>query len=173
MLKHQDALLMCGTPKKRTAVTARVTVRKVTTTTTTTDKVTMGDPCVRASIAPTITPRAKVVTNLAKAISQEKAATNRGREAISPVPATIVKVAISREKVATSLVLATIAKADTSLVKDISQERAISREKATSLAPAIIAKAAIRRGKAVISPVRVDTIVVLALLVIILMLSTA
>lgn len=166
MQKHQDALLMRGTPNQRTAVAAMAIVRRVTTTT---DKTAMGVRCVLASIALTITIRARKAISLAKVISKGRVVTSlvlaiivkavMGKEkvAISPVPATIVKEAISpekvvtnREKVAISPVLATIVKV------------AINRE-----------KAATNRERVAISSVKVVTTAVLVLTATILMLSTA
>ena len=126
MQKHQDALLMRGTRMQTTEVAVRAIVRRVTTTT---DKTAMGVRCVLASIALTITIRARKAISLAKVISRGRVVTSlvlaiivkavMGREevAISPVPVTIVKEAINlakvvmgREKVAISPVLATIVK---------------------------------------------------------------
>lgn len=166
MLKHQDALLMRGTRMQRTEVAVRAIVRRVTTTT---DRTAMGVRCVLASIALTITIRARKAISLAKVISRGrvvtslvlaiivKAAMGREEVAISPVPVTIVKEAINlakvvmgREKVAISLVLATIVKV------------AINRE-----------KAATNRERVAINSVKVVSTAVLVLTATILMLSTA
>lgn len=141
-------------------------VRRVTTTT---DRTAMGVRCVLASIALTITIRARKAISLAKVISRGrvvtslvlviivKAAMGREEVAISPVPVTIVKEAINlakvvmgREKVAISPVLATIVKV------------AINRE-----------KAATNRERVAISSVKVVSTAVLVLTATILMLSTA
>lgn len=166
MQKHQDALLMRGTPNQRTAVAAMAIVRRVTTTT---DRTAMGVRCVLASIALTITIRARKAISLAKVISKGRVVTSlvlaiivkavMGKEkvVISPVPVTIVKEAINlakvvtnREKVAISPVLATIVKV------------AINRE-----------KVATNRERVAISSVKVVTTAVLVLTATILMLSTA
>ena len=166
MQKHQDALLMRGTPNQTTEVAAMAIVRRVTTTT---DRTAMGVRCVLASIALTITIRARKAISLAKVISRGRVVTSlvlaiivkavMGKEkvVISPVPVTIVKEAINlakvvtnREKVAISPVLATIVKV------------AINRE-----------KAATNRERVAISSVKVVTTVVLVLTATILMLSTA
>lgn len=166
MLKHQGALLMRGTRMQRTEVAVRAIVRRVTTTT---DRTAMGVRCVLASIALTITIRARKAISLAKVISRGrvvtslvlviivKAAMGREEVAISPVPVTIVKEAINlakvvmgREKVAISPVLATIVKV------------AINRE-----------KAATNRERVAISSVKVVSTAVLVLTATILMLSTA
>ncbi len=166
MQKHQDALLMRGTPNQTTEVAVMAIVRRVTTTT---DKTAMGVRCVLASIALTITIRARKAISLAKVISRGRVVTSlvlaiivkavMGKEkvAISPVPATIVKEAINlakvvtnREKVAISPVLATIVKV------------AINRE-----------KVATNRERVAISSVKVVTTAVLVLTATILMLSTA
>lgn len=129
----------------------------------------MGVRCVLASIALTITIRARKAISLAKVISRGrvvtslvlviivKAAMGREEVAISPVPVTIVKEAINlakvvmgREKVAISPVLATIVKV------------AINRE-----------KAATNRERVAISSVKVVSTAVLVLTATILMLSTA
>ena len=166
MQKHQDALLMRGTPNQTTEVAVMAIVRRVTTTT---DRTAMGVRCVLASIALTITIRARKAISLAKVISKGRVVTSlvlaiivkavMGKEkvVISPVPVTIVKEAINlakvvtnREKVAISPVLATIVKV------------AINRE-----------KAATNRERVAISSVKVVTTVVLVLTATILMLSTA
>ena len=129
----------------------------------------MGVRCVLASIALTITIRARKAISLAKVISKGRVVTSlvlaiivkavMGREkvAISHVPVTIVKEAINRakvvmgrEKVAISPVLATIVKV------------AINRE-----------KAATNRERVAINSVKVVTTAVLVLTATILMLSTA
>lgn len=144
----------------------RAIVRRVTTTT---DRTAMGVRCVLASIALTITIRARKAISLAKVISKGRVVTSlvlaiivkavMGKEkvAISPVPVTIVKEAINlakvvmgREKVAISPVLATIVKV------------AINRE-----------KAATNRERVAISSVKVVSTAVLVLTATILMLSTA
>ena len=166
MLKHQDALLMRGTRNQTTEVAVRAIVRRVTTTT---DKTAMGVRCVLASIALTITIRARKAISLAKVISRGRVVTSlvlaiivkavMGKEkvVISPVPVTIVKEAINlakvvtnREKVAISPVLATIVKV------------AINRE-----------KAATNRERVPINSVKVVSTAVLVLTATILMLSTA
>ena len=159
MQKHQDALLMRGTPNQTTEVAVMAIVRRVTTTT---DRTAMGVRCVLASIALTITIRARKAISLAKVISKGRVVTSLVlaiivKVAISPVPATIVKVATNlakvvtnREKVAISPVLATIVKV------------AINRE-----------KVATNRERVAISSVKVVTTAVLVLTATILMLSTA
>ena len=140
MQKHQGALLMRGTRMQRTEVAVMAIVRRVTTTT---DKTAMGVRCVLASIALTITIRARKAISLAKVIS-------RGRVVTSLVLAIIVKAVMGREEVAISPVLATIVKV------------AINRE-----------KAATNRERVAISSVKVVSTAVLVLTATILMLSTA
>ena len=140
MQKHQDALLMRGTRMQTTEVAVRAIVRRVTTTT---DKTAMGVRCVLASIALTITIRARKAISLAKVIS-------RGRVVTSLVLAIIVKAVMGREEVAISPVLATIVKV------------AINRE-----------KAATNRERVPINSVKVVTTAVLVLTATILMPSTA
>ena len=166
MLKHQDALLMRGTPNQRTAVAAMAIVRRVTTTT---DRTAMGVRCVLASIALTITIRARKAISLAKVISRGRVVTSlvlaiivkavMGREkvAISPVPVTIVKEAINLAKVVTNLAKVAISPVLATIVKV-----AINRE-----------KAATNRERVAISSVKVVTTAVLVLTATILMLSTA
>ena len=173
MLKHQGALLMRGTRMQRTEVAVMAIVRRVTTTT---DRTAMGVRCVLASIALTITIRARKAISLAKVISRGRVVTSlvlaiivkavMGREkvAISPVPVTIVKEAINlakvvmgREKVAISPVLATIVKAAT------------NREKAATNRERV----AINRERVPINSVKVVTTAVLVLTATILMPSTA
>ena len=140
-------------------------VRRVTTTT---DRTAMGVRCVLASIALTITIRARKAISLAKVIS-------RGRVVTSLVLAIIVKAVMGKEKVAISPVPATIVKEAINLAKAISPEKAgISREKA-AISPvlATIAKVATNRERVAISSVKVVTTAVLVPLVTILMLSTA
>ena len=152
MQKHQDALLMRGTPNQTTEVAVMAIVRRVTTTT---DKTAMGVRCVLASIALTITIRARKAISLAKVIS-------RGRVVTSLVLAIIVKVAISP-------VPATIVKVATNLAKVVT-----NREKvAISPVLATIVKVAINRERVAISSVKVVTTAVLVLTATILMLSTA
>ena len=140
MQKHQDALLMRGTRMQTTEVAVRAIVRRVTTTT---DKTAMGVRCVLASIALTITIRARKAISIAKVIS-------RGRVVTSLVLAIIVKAVMGREEVAISPVLATIVKV------------AINRE-----------KAATNRERVPINSVKVVTTAVLVLTATILMPSTA
>ena len=165
MQKHQDALLMRGTPNQRTAVAVMAIVRRVTTTT---DRTAMGVRCVLASIALTITIRARKAISLAKVIS-------RGRVVTSPVLAIIVKAAISREKVAISPVPATIVKVATNLAKAISPEKVVTNREKVAISPvlATIVKAATNRERVAISSVKVVTTAVLVLTATILMLSTA
>ena len=159
MLKHQDALLMRGTPNQRTAVAAMAIVRRVTTTT---DKTAMGVRCVLASIALTITIRARKAISLAKVIS-------RGRVVTSLVLAIIVKAVMGREKVAISPVPVTIVKEAINLAKVVT-----NREKvAISPVLATIVKVATNRERVAISSVKVVTTAVLVLTATILMLSTA
>lgn len=165
MQKHQDALLMRGTPNQTTEVAVRATVRRETTTT---DRTAMGVRCVLASIALTITIKGKMAISLAKVIS-------KGRVVTSLVLAIIAKAAMGREKVAISPVPATIAKEATNLAKAISPEKvATSREKA-AISPvlATIVKVATSKGRVAISSVKVASTAVLVPLVTILMLSTA
>ena len=159
MLKHQDALLMRGTPNQRTAVAAMAIVRRVTTTT---DRTAMGVRCVLASIALTITIRARKAISLAKVIS-------RGRVVTSLVLAIIVKAVMGREKVAISPVPVTIVKEAINLAKVVT-----NREKvAISPVLATIVKVATNRERVAISSVKVVTTAVLVLTATILMLSTA
>ena len=141
-------------------------VRRVTTTT---DKTAMGVRCVLASIALTITIRARKAISLAKVISRGRVVTSlvlaiivkavMGREkvAISPVPVTIVKEAINLAKVVTNLAKVAISPVLATIVKV-----AINRE-----------KAATNRERVAISSVKVVTTAVLVLTATILMLSTA
>ena len=166
MQKHQDALLMRGTPNQTTEVAVMAIVRRVTTTT---DKTAMGVRCVLASIALTITIRARKAISLAKVISRGRVVTSlvlaiivkavMGREkvAISPVPVTIVKEAINLAKVVTNLAKVAISPVLATIVKV-----AINRE-----------KAATNRERVAISSVKVVTTAVLVLTATILMLSTA
>ena len=150
---------------QRTEVAVMAIVRRVTTTT---DRTAMGVRCVLASIALTITIRARKAISLAKVIS-------RGRVVTSLVLAIIVKAVMGKEKVAISPVPATIVKEAINLAKAISPEKAgISREKA-AISPvlATIAKVATNRERVAISSVKVVTTAVLVPLVTILMLSTA
>ena len=165
MLKHQGALLMRGTRMQRTEVAVMAIVRRVTTTT---DRTAMGVRCVLASIALTITIRARKAISLAKVIS-------RGRVVTSSVLAIIVKAATNREKVAISLVPATIVKVATNLAKAISPEKAATNRERVAISPvlATIAKVAINRERVAISSVKVVTTAVLVLTATILMLSTA
>ena len=167
MQKHQGALLMRGTPNQTTEVAVRATVRRVTTTT---DRTAMGVRCVLASIALTITIRARMAISLAKVIS-------RGRVVTSLVLAIIVKAAMDREKVAISPVLATIAKEATNLAKAISPEKVATNREKVAISPvlATIVKAATSRAtqKVAINSVKVVSTAVLVPLVTILMLSTA
>ena len=144
---------------QRTAVAVMAIVRRVTTTT---DRTAMGVRCVLASIALTITIRARKAISLVKVIS-------RGRVVTSHVLAIIAKAAISREKVAISPVPVTIVKVATNLAKVVT-----NREKvAISPVLATIVKVAINREKVAISSVKVVTTAVLVLTATILMLSTA
>lgn len=166
MQKHQDALLMRGTPNQTTEVAVMAIVRRVTTTT---DRTAMGVRCVLASIALTITIRARKAISLAKVISRGRVVTSlvlaiivkavMGKEkvAISPVPVTIVKEAINLAKEATNLAKVAISPVLATIVKV-----AINRE-----------KAATNRERVAISSVKVVTTVVLVLTATILMLSTA
>ena len=166
MLKHQDVLLMRGTPNQTTEVAVRATVRRVTTTT---DRTAMGVRCVLASIAPTITIRARKAISLAKVIS-------RGRVVTSLVLAIIVKAVMGKEKVAISPVPVTIVKEATNLAKVVTNlaKVAISPVLATIVKVAINReKAATNRERVAISSVKVVTTAVLVLTATILMLSTA
>ncbi len=166
MQKHQDALLMRGTPNQTTEVAVMAIVRRVTTTT---DKTAMGVRCVLASIALTITIRARKAISLAKVISRGRVVTSlvlaiivkavMGKEkvVISPVPVTIVKEAINLAKVVTNLAKVAISPVLATIVKV-----AINRE-----------KAATNRERVAISSVKVVTTAVLVLTATILMLSTA
>ena len=166
MQKHQDALLMRGTPNQTTEVAVMAIVRRVTTTT---DRTAMGVRCVLASIALTITIRARKAISLAKVISKGRVVTSlvlaiivkavMGKEkvVISPVPVTIVKEAINLAKVVTNLAKVAISPVLATIVKV-----AINRE-----------KAATNRERVAISSVKVVTTVVLVLTATILMLSTA
>ncbi len=187
MLKHQGALLMRGTRMQRTEVAVRAIVRRVTTTT---DRTAMGVRCVLASIALTITIRARKAISLAKVISRGrvvtslvlaiivKAAMGREEVAISPVPVTIVKEAINLVKEAINLVKEAI-----NLVKEaINLAKVVMGREKVAISPvlATIVKAAINREKAAtnrervaISSVKVVTTAVLVLTATILMLSTA
>ena len=159
MQKHQDALLMRGTPNQTTAVAVMAIVRRVTTTT---DKTAMGVRCVLASIALTITIRARKAISLAKVIS-------RGRVVTSLVLAIIVKAVMGKEKVVISPVPVTIVKEAINLAKVVT-----NREKvAISPVLATIVKAATNRERVAISSVKVVTTAVLVLTATILMLSTA
>ena len=159
MLKHQDALLMRGTRNQTTEVAVRAIVRRVTTTT---DKTAMGVRCVLASIALTITIRARKAISLAKVIS-------RGRVVTSLVLVIIVKAVMGREEVAISPVPVTIVKEAINLAKVVT-----NREKvAISPVLATIVKAATNRERVAISSVKVVTTAVLVLTATILMLSTA
>ena len=173
MLKHQGALLMRGTRMQRTEVAVRAIVRRVTTTT---DRTAMGVRCVLASIALTITIRARKAISLAKVIS-------RGRVVTSLVLAIIVKAAMGREEVAISPVPVTIVKEAINLVKEaINLAKVVMGREKVAISPvlATIVKAAINREKAAtnrervaISSVKVVTTAVLVLTATILMLSTA
>jgi hypothetical protein len=165
MLKHQDALLMRGTPNQTTAVAAMAIVRRVTTTT---DRTAMGVRCVLASIVLTITIRARKAISLAKVIS-------RGKVATSLVLAIIVKAVMGKEKVVISPVPVTIVKEAINLAKAISPEKAATNREKVAISPvlATIVKAATSREKVAISSVKVVSIAVLVPLVTILMLSTA
>ena len=136
--------------------------------TTTTDRMAMGVRCVLASIALTITIRARKAISLAKVISKGKVAT-------SLVLAIIVKAATSKEKVAISPVPVTIAKAATNLAKAISPEKVVTSRERVAISPvlATIVKAATSREKVAISSVKVVSIAVLVPLATILMQSTA
>ena len=159
MQKHQGALLMRGTPNQTTAVAVMAIVRRVTTTT---DKTAMGVRCVLASIALTITIRARKAISLAKVIS-------RGRVVTSLVLAIIVKAVMGKEKVVISPVPVTIVKEAINLAKVVT-----NREKvAISPVLATIVKAATNRERVAISSVKVVTTAVLVLTATILMLSTA
>lgn len=159
MLKHQGALLMRGTRMQRTEVAVMAIVRRVTTTT---DRTAMGVRCVLASIALTITIRARKAISLAKVIS-------RGRVVTSLVLAIIVKAVMGREEVAISPVPVTIVKEAINLAKVV-----MGREKvAISLVLATIVKAATNRERVAISSVKVVSTAVLVLTATILMLSTA
>lgn len=134
-------------------------VRRVTTTT---DRTAMGVRCVLASIALTITIRARKAISLAKVIS-------RGRVVTSLVLAIIVKAVMGREEVAISPVPVTIVKEAINLAKVV-----MGREKvAISLVLATIVKAATNRERVAISSVKVVSTAVLVLTATILMLSTA
>ena len=134
-------------------------VRRVTTTT---DKTAMGVRCVLASIALTITIRARKAISLAKVIS-------RGRVVTSLVLVIIVKAVMGREEVAISPVPVTIVKEAINLAKVVT-----NREKvAISPVLATIVKAATNRERVAISSVKVVTTAVLVLTATILMLSTA
>lgn len=126
MQKHQDALLMRGTPNQRVAVAATAIVH-VTTVKATISSMTEATSLVHDTIA--------------------KAAISRGKAAISHVHAIIAKAVICKGKAAIVLDIITGKKA-ISVAKV-----AISKGKvASSLALATIAKAAISRKKAAISP---------------------
>ena len=159
MQKHQDALLMRGTPNQTTEVAVMAIVRRVTTTT---DRTAMGVRCVLASIALTITIRARKAISLAKVIS-------RGRVVTSLVLAIIVKAAMGREKVAISPVPVTIVKEATNLMKEATNLAKV----AISPVLATIVKVATNRERVAISSVKVVTTAVLVLTATILMLSTA
>ena len=166
MLKHQGALLMRGTRMQRTEVAVRAIVRRVTTTT---DRTAMGVRCVLASIALTITIRARKAISLAKVIS-------RGRVVTSLVLAIIVKAAMGREEVAISPVPVTIVKEAINLAKVVMgrEKVAISPVLATIVKVAInTEKAATNRERVAINSVKVVTTAVLVLTATILMLSTA
>ena len=159
MQKHQGALLMRGTRMQRTEVAVMAIVRRVTTTT---DKTAMGVRCVLASIALTITIRARKAISLAKVIS-------RGRVVTSLVLAIIVKAVMGREEVAISPVPVTIVKEAINLAKVV-----MGREKvAISPVLATIAKVVTNREKVATSSVKVVSTAVLVLTATILMLSTA
>ncbi len=122
----------------------------------------MGVRCVLASIALTITIRARKAISLAKVIS-------RGRVVTSLVLAIIVKAVMGREKVAISPVPVTIVKEAINLAKVVT-----NREKvAISPVLATIVKVATNRERVAISSVKVVTTAVLVLTATILMLSTA
>ena len=166
MQKHQGALLMRGTRMQRTEVAVRAIVRRVTTTT---DRTAMGVRCVLASIALTITIRARKAISLAKVIS-------RGRVVTSLVLAIIVKAVMGREEVAISPVLVTIVKEAINLAKVVMgrEEVAISPVLVTIVKVAInTEKVATNRERVAISSVKVVTTAVLVLTATILMLSTA
>ena len=165
MLKHQDALLMRGTRNQTTEVAVMAIVHRVTTTT---DRTAMGVRCVLASIALTITIRARKAISLAKVISKGKVAT-------SLVLAIIVKAVMGKEKVAISPVPVTIVKEAINLAKAISPEKAATNREKVAISPvlATIVKVVTNREKAAISSVKVVSIAVLVPLATILMLSTA
>ena len=171
MQKHQGALLMRGTPRMRAEVAERAIVRRVTMKdTTATDARCVLDIIVK--VAPTKPPRGEALGLLTPPRGRQRGAI---------------------EKVATSLVLATIAKAAINLAKaaiapDIIEKTAPTkppRGEASGLVTpprgrqrgAIVkvatVLATIATEKAAINSVKVVTIVVLALKATILMQSTA
>ena len=122
----------------------------------------MGVRCVLASIALTITIRARKAISLAKVIS-------RGRVVTSLVLVIIVKAVMGREEVAISPVPVTIVKEAINLAKVVT-----NREKvAISPVLATIVKAATNRERVPINSVKVVSTAVLVLTATILMLSTA
>ena len=179
MQKHQDALLMRGTPKERVAVAGRAIVH-VTTVKVTVSNAKVAISLVQGIMAPTKPPRVEA-TGLITPLREKqrvaivpdtiaREATSNVKEVISLVPDIIVKVAISSTKEATSSVKVAIVPVLTIIERKVASSLV---KVAISPVPTTTKKAATSLARVAISQKRAASIVVPAQPAIILMPSTA